>query len=308
MRTSPRVIRWLAEIVLTALLILALERWRGQRALRNWQREMTAGGEVFEARQLWPALSSKGLEFTNRLGQAVRDLPPRLSEYAGQLSGIFRPESTTAQRGSQQTRPPMTSRTNATSSWPDLDRILQQAQPTLRSIRELMREPPSSMGSDPVRALENNTFPNFVAVRIAAQALQSSAINKLHRADMEDALEDLMALFGFEKLYSSDPDLVSFMIRIAVIGLAVDVAWDALQAGTWTEPQLARLQQACPELDPVLSQMARTMEGERVGRLYQLEWLQSHSYDDWLARCQPMYHSFGFQLPAEDTLPPIRLL
>jgi len=97
------------------------------------------------------------------------------------------------------------------------------------------------------------------------------------------------------------------MIHTAIIGLTVDVCWDALQAKGWTEPQLATLQQQCADTDRLLAQMPRTMENERATRIYMLEWFRSHSYQTWVSRYSPIFGSFGCQPPAGDTSMPIRL-
>jgi hypothetical protein len=59
---------------------------------------------------------------------------------------------------------------------------------------------------------------------------------------------------------------------------------------------LAALQQAC-EQRALLQQMARTMEAERSMRIYNLNWLRSHSYQEWIARYRPIYRSFGLESP-----------
>jgi hypothetical protein len=99
--------------------------------------------------------------------------------------------------------------------------------------------------------------------------------------------------------------LVNFMIRVAITGLSVDVCWDALQAKDWTEPQLAALQQACQNDKLLLVQMSRYMEAERVVRVQDLAWFRSHSYDEWVARCLPIFHSFDLPIPTQ-AVGPIR--
>src|SRR5262249_30967915 len=82
------------------------------------------------------------------------------------------------------------------------------------------------------------------------------------------------------------------MIRVAVLGLSIDAAWDALQAQGWTDQQLAELQQAfqCQQL---LAQMPRSMEAERAVRIFELNWFANHSYLAWVGRYQPVLQSFG---------------
>jgi hypothetical protein len=81
-----RLPRLFVLLVLVAVLALVIERWRGQWALKSWKRHMAAKGEIFDAKRLWPPPSARSLEFSNRLAQVIRELPPRLANYAGRLT------------------------------------------------------------------------------------------------------------------------------------------------------------------------------------------------------------------------------
>jgi hypothetical protein len=297
----------LALLVLVAGVALVVELWRGQWALKSWKRHMEAQGEIFEAKRLWPPPSARNWEFSNRLAQVIRELPPRLANYAGQLSGIVQEQPGQGRRGSQEPYPPMAQKGTSTNMWGELDALIGQAQPALESLHELMKDPPSSMSYDVVKCLEEDWFPNFANVRIVAQNLQAAAMNDLHRGDLTAAVRDLGTLLSLVKLYEKDPTLVTFMIRMAIVGLSVDVCWDALQASGWTEPQLASLQRECLDLGRFPAQLPRTREAERVSRIYQLNRFRSHSYQSWVAHYQEIYQSFGCKLPAADAAAPVQL-
>jgi hypothetical protein len=290
--------RFLSVLILMVLVVvgtLVVERWRGQWALKGWKRQMAAKGEIFDAERLWPPFSARSLAFSNRLAQAIGQLPPRLASYAGLLSGIVQEQPGQARRGSQERYPPMAQKVTSTNTWQDLDAVIGQARPALESLHQLMKDPPPDMGYDIMRRLGTDSFPNFVNVRRSAQALQAAAMNDLHKGNLPGALENLTALSRLVKLYAADPALVSLMIRVAITGLSVDLYWDALQAEGWTEPQLATLQQACQDDDLLLVQMSRALEAERVIRTHDLAWFRSHSYGEWVARYQKIFQSFGWQ-------------
>jgi hypothetical protein len=293
-----RLPRLFVLLVLVAVVALVIERWRGQWALKSWKSHMAAQGEIFDAKRLWPPSSARSLEFSNRLAQVIRELPPRLASYAGQLSGIVQEQPGQGRRGSQEPYPPMAQKGTSTNTWDDLDVLVGQAQPALESLRQLMKDPPPDMGDDIMERLGTVCFPNFVNVLRSAQALHAAAMNDLHKGNLPGALENLTALAGFVRLYADDPGLVNLSIRMAITGLSVDVCWDALQAKGWTEPQLAALQQACQDDKLLLAQMARSMEAERAIGLHDLGWLRSHSYDAWVARYQRLFESHGWRTPA----------
>ncbi len=268
--------------------VLFGERWVEHRRLCGWKERMAARGEVFDASKVWPRPSTEGTAFSNQLQRVTGQLPPGLSHYAGFISGIVVQEPGIARRGSQEPTPVLYPARGGTNSWEDLALNVRQAQPTLLALRTLLREPPGGTGNDIRFSLEKLNLPNYVNIRKAAQALQAAAISELHRGNLEAAKDDLVALAAITRVYAEDPNLVNYMIRMAVLGLSIEPAWDALQAKGWTERQLVELQEAF-QCEPLLAQMPRTLEAERATRLYQLDWFASHSYLAWVRRLQPIY-------------------
>jgi hypothetical protein len=276
--------------------VLLVERWRGQWALNRWKHRMAAQGEIFEANRIWPQPSAQSLAFSNHLQRAVEQLPPGLSRFSGQISAIVVQEPGMARRGSQEPSPRFGSQTHGSNTWEELELEIRHAEPSLQVFRRILRDPPADMGYEILPRLESAGLANFINFRRSAQALQAAVIWNLHQGDLEGATDNLVPLAGFTRLYADDPNLVNYMIRIAVLGLSTEVAWDALQADGWTEAQLAALQQAF-HCDPLLAQMPRTLEAERATRLFQLEWFSSHSYAAWVARFEEICQSFGHKLP-----------
>lgn len=86
--------------------------------------------------------------------------------------------------------------------------------------------------------------------------------------------------------------LVSFMIRVAVLGIADTAGWDALQEEGWTEPQLLRFQQAC-EANRLWPQITKVIEAERLGRLHLVDLFASESYRHWVRQHADVLKSFG---------------
>jgi hypothetical protein len=289
----------LALIALVAAALL-LERWRGQYALRRWKQQMGKQGEIFEAERLWPRVPPRALAFSNELDQACDRLPRELNRYAGRISPLVVQQPGVARRGSQEPSPSLVSQStnDPPGTWQDLQEQIRQAQPALQLVRSALKNPPAGPSYDVLAKWETcSSWPhNVVGQRRAAQALQAAVLSDLHKGDLEGAKENLVALAAFSKVGAEEPTLVNYMFRVAILGLSTEAAWDALQADGWTEGQLAALQQAF-RCDHLLAQLPRTMEGERAASLFELDWLQSHSFGDWVARFEPMYQSFGLKLP-----------
>jgi hypothetical protein len=287
--------------------VLLAERLRGQRALKKWESEMIAQGERLKLSQLWPQPDQRSIAFFSQLDELVGQLPKDFGVYAGSIEGMVVVKPGQCRRGSQEPRPVISYRNDATTNtWDDLNAAVTQAKPALDGLRLLLRDPPRGIGYDVQAGLEANSLPNFVSFRRGAQALQTAAMNDLHQGNLVGALENLTALSGFARLQAEDPTLVNYMIRMAIVGLSLDASWDALQAGGWTEPQLATLQQALQD-QALLSQMPHTLEAERVTRHYNLNWFRSHDYAEWIARNQPIFESLGGK-PADIQKPVLRRL
>lgn len=290
-------------VLLLAIVTLLTERFRGQWALKRWKAQMTAKGERFDVTSLWPSPNAAANSFSNQLAKATEIDRGKLAEFASSISSLLVNERGEFRRGSQEVQPQLAYQKNSTNTWEELDDALKQNEAAFASLRELMKNPPPTMGLDMAKQLAGDFQPNFVSVRKGAQLLQAAAMNDLHKGELSHALENLVALQAFAKLYEGDPGLVNYMIRMAIVGLTVDVCWDALQADGWTSAQLTTLQQSCAEPDKLLSQMPRTLEAERVRRIYVLRWLRSHSYKSWVNRNQPNFESFGVKPPGRDTAP-----
>jgi hypothetical protein len=303
--------QWLLPLLLLVpVAALVEEHWRGHWELQSWKHEMVAKGEIFDPAELWPPLDPDSMEFSNLLGGVAYGLPGKLKFYGGNLSAIIVDDAGQMRRGSQESHPVLSNPSDTkdqSCSWQELDALLQQSQPGLKYLRDRMKDPPTGLSFDFKQRLENDSPPNFVANRVAAQALQASAMNNLHKGNLEGAKQDLEALLSFDRLGEDDPGLVPFMIRIAVIGMSVDVCWDALQAEGWTEPQLAELQSKCLDITNILSQMPRAMEAERIQRIYLLDWFRSHNYQEVIARYQNQLAGFGWKPVSEDIATPVQI-
>jgi hypothetical protein len=269
-----------------------VEHFRGGWLLKAQAREMAARGEPLDSTNLWPEISAKSIEFSKSLDQVVSQVSPRLRKYAGAVTACMPDNSGNWHRGSQMPWPVIQG-SSSTTSWEELGAAIEQDHVAVQQLRELMKNPPAGVACKLKDDFELNSVPNFVQVRVGAQILQAAAMNDLHNGNSALALEDILAMRRFTKLYAADPSLVSLMIRIAIVGIASDVCWDALQAKDWSEEKLERLQTAC-ELDrDLLSDLPRAYFFSRAARLHEIELFRTHSYEAWIARMEPMPKSFG---------------
>jgi len=294
-RRAPKLIVFLSLMILSALFI---EHWRGERALQKWKKEMTR--EILDPKKLWPEAVPSDRAFSIQLAAAVERLPKSLNRFAGRLTGLSRDEFGRPIRGSQQSHTLLSDDQDNVRSWQELEPAIKVAEPALEAIRKLMKNPPRAMEVEITKRLDFDVFPNLSGVRRSAQALHAAAITSLHRGELEAALENLEALQGCVRLYADDPSLITYMLRVAILGLGNDACWDALQEDRWTEPQLARLQKACAS-NRLFPQMPSVLAGERSARVRAMDWFGSNSYQAWINRYRDLHKSFGSKSPELDT-------
>jgi hypothetical protein len=268
------------------------EHFRGRWVLNAREHEMTARGESLDATNLWPEVSRQSVEFSNHLAQVIGQVTGSLRKYSGQISTWISDSEGKWHRGSQMPWPVIQG-ASSTTSWDELAGAIEQNQNVFRPLRELMKNPPAGVAHKNKCDFNEDSIPNLVNVRVGAQVLHAAAMNDLHQGNLSGAMEDILAMRGFTKLYGDDPGLVSLMIRIAIMGIVNDVCWDALQAEGWSDEDLHQLQSAC-ELDRgLLSRMPVTYAADRARRVHETELFRTHSYEAWIAREEPPLKSFG---------------
>jgi hypothetical protein len=148
------------------------------------------------------------------------------------------------------------------SDWNQFSGEIARVEPQLALMREALRE--SELDAGPAPSIFGPRRVNFVAMRLAAQWLAAAAVSQLHEGHLEEALQNIEAMARLAKAHRDEYTLVSQMIRIAISGLGLYVTWEALQAPGWTDPQLARLQQAWEAIS-LLDSVETGFVGERAG-------------------------------------------
>ena len=113
----------LVAVLLTVLTVLAgltLERWWAKLASSAWKSRMSAKGEIFDPRRIWPPPSVRSLQFSNEFARVTVELPWGLRMYGGQYCSVVREAPGMARRGSQEPKPPSYGNQNSTNTWQDL--------------------------------------------------------------------------------------------------------------------------------------------------------------------------------------------
>jgi hypothetical protein len=123
----------------------------------------------------------------------------------------------------------------------------------------------------------NALLPYLADVRRLETMFAWQVMLALHENRRNDAWTNLLAATCLVTEYAPEPIDISHMARFACATLAYDATWNALQAGNWTDAQLAELQRRWESLDfwnalPETAALARanmtgSLQDERRQRL-----------------------------------------
>jgi hypothetical protein len=251
-------------------LLLIVFAWvlmgRRQGAAERWMAEMRTKGEKFTLEELGllrPASTNAAMEIIEVAASRFKALE------RAQLSTSFR---SSEEVGSGRKRV-VWAETNLHSvmarvlDWQTMAREIEALQPTLATLRQMLRNPPLDSGRDYTGTVRTVSL---VAIREVAQSLHDAVMLDLHNKDLSSAQKDLAALIGMARLHAGSWTIVDQMIRSAITGLAADATWNALQASGWTEEQLANLQGQFEKVS-FFEETEKTLRCERAFGLY---WIQ----------------------------------
>lgn len=151
-------------------------------------------------------------------------------------------------------------------SWETAEQEIAILRDPLNKVHRALNNPTRDPGWDYSMIPMIGSPGNFVAKRVTAQTLGNAMLIELRATNVVAAQQHLDALVSMVRVHDQGWTLVNQMIRVAIIGLAADATWAALQAPGWTEPQLQKLQQAWRSHD-LIPAMARTLEIERAAAI-----------------------------------------
>jgi hypothetical protein len=145
----------------------------------------------------------------------------------------------------------------------DVLAALESVEDDLNELRQAARRPSAKLHlnySDP----SSSDIPNFVALLELSQLLSLRASAELALARPDDAFADLLIIHRLGDTVSSEPNLVSAMICVAIRGLELQAFWEGWLDGRWSEVQLAEFQRLFDEVNlPAI--VDRALRAERAG-------------------------------------------
>lgn len=227
--------------------------------LAAYKAELAAQGEELSLTKLAPPITVEA----DRYHRQFNDIVAQLSGGPIAVGGIGLMDRTNAQQPQAQAAwRGATPENPARGTWEDFAAQIDQVEPALAELRELLANPPEGSAYDPTRPF-NRAAIDFVSKRRASQALAGVVVLELNRGRLSAALTNLNALIAMGRNRDRGGFLVEHMIHVAISGLAISATWEALQAPGWTDAQLTALKTAWQSVD-LARGFSRTMELERA--------------------------------------------
>jgi len=155
---------------------------------------------------------------------------------------------------------------------------------TIEELRQASRLPYSRFpigyaDADPAGIL----LPHLAPLRRCAMTVQLRALAELQAGQAEKALDDIELMLRLTASIRTEPILISHLVRIAMLHLTLQPAWEGLGEHRWTDSQLAALETELGKLD-FLADYQFAMRGERAFDVGILDYLRT----TWNLDCVPM--------------------
>jgi hypothetical protein len=269
------VLRWTARALLVLLAILVLfileENIRGHVLLARYEAELRAKGEKLTLAEIdlpMPPAGSNGVPallaaadevVTNSKANPLYwyGLNVQIFTSAGRREVLHRQERLPDRRPSSPAtssvgRRPMRGEAKdqpyvpsppPTCSWDELTKDLAMVSNALESARAAARQPLLGVELDYSRDLDKQ-FPHLERIRHLREWLSASAMEALHRGNLNTALADITTIVELVRLQNNERIVGVQQGRLSTANLGLQMTWEALQAEGWTQQQLTRLQES----------------------------------------------------------------
>lgn len=116
-------------------------------------------------------------------------------------------------------------------------------------------------------------LPHLARMKSTATYLSLHAAASLKKGDNQPALEDLKLSFRLAEAAQSEPILISYLVRVAMLQIALQPVWEGLVDHQWTDAELAAIETELGRLD-LLADYHFAMRGERAFSLWAVDYVQ----------------------------------
>jgi tetratricopeptide (TPR) repeat protein len=116
-------------------------------------------------------------------------------------------------------------------------------------------------------------LPHLAALKKCSQVLQLRAVAEMQNGQSDKALSDVKLTLRLMASVSSEPFLVSPLVRIDMLNLVLQPVWEGIQEHRWSDAQLKELDEDLAGLD-FLADYESSVRGDRTLRIATIEYLR----------------------------------
>ena len=118
-------------------------------------------------------------------------------------------------------------------------------------------------------------LPHLPDLKRCAVVLQLRAIAELQAGQGEQALADVKLMLRLAESIRTEPVEISYMVRLSIIGIAIQPVWEGLAARQWSETEMKELNRTLQALDMV-AEWQSGLRAERASAIGTIEYLRKH--------------------------------
>ncbi len=244
-------------ITLVACLFVA-ENWRGKHAWATWQREREAQGDRYEWTAVLPSPVPDDQNFAAiPLFAELFPKPPTNPA----LDAVRLPNGGPAAANWRLDRPTDLAGWRACFTNDNLLAALSRYEPILAEIESAAQRPHTHF---PIRYEDNISIllPHLPHLRHLARVFSLRASAQLEAGNPGAAWQDVRLCLRLADALKDEPVLISFLVRRAILELALQPIWEGVRSRSWQQPQLAAIQMELVRFNEI-ERLYNALQGER---------------------------------------------
>ncbi|MCE1204877.1 MAG: hypothetical protein LWW79_09770 [Holophagaceae bacterium] len=140
----------------------------------------------------------------------------------------------------------------------DLQTVFKPLEPIFRELDQATRR----NGCCFPDSCQNGGIPALLGFRAAMRTLRVRAIASLRAGQADQAFADLQTGLRLADHLKAEPHLISALLRVAILNITLQVAWEGLEDHRWSASQLATLQADLARID-LLPNLKLAWQAER---------------------------------------------
>ena len=256
-------LRWFGRSVLALSALVAVvyvvENWRGKHAWEKYRHEREAKGDSFEWSSIVPPPVPDAENFAAT--PLFAELFPKPPEHP-RLDAIKLPECPKAAGNWSVGRAENLAAWQSCFSNENLLAALSKYDPILSEIAEAGRQPKCRF---PIRYDDHvyMLLPHLGHLRQLARDYRLRALAELAAGQSDAALADVRLCLRLASELENEPVLISFLVRIAILDIAIQPVWEGLVEHRWSASQLVTLQTEFERVEQ-FNTFAKVIRGERI--------------------------------------------